>query len=155
MKWVFFLVVSFQAHSVTLISKSKYDYMEEVVKTSSCVLLSPHYQHEVSQIKKFDYSDKTGEEVIQIMLGDQEVFYTTYKSRPWSKVVAYRNRGSNWVYFNRRNNPRSMKSMVNTAIHEASHIVGFGHGGNNSQGKQNSVPYKIGKIAEKYAEDCK
>ena len=45
---------------------------------------------------------------------------------------------------------RSIDSIAQTLIHELAHSAGYGHGDNKKKGKQNTVPYKIPKIAKKY-----
>lgn len=150
-----FLVSLSSAHALNFTVRSQYTYMHETVELSRCVLSNQEYQSEIMSITEFDYSDHDGIQVLNNMFDDRQVIYSTYRSRnPWSRVIAYRNIGSSWVYFNRRRNPRPYRFMVNTAIHEASHVKGYGHGNNSSVGKEDSVPYKIGALAEKYVARC-
>lgn len=152
---VIFLLSSSTLFAQTFTVKSKYEYMKKTAALAKCVLLHTEYQAEIMAIEYFDYTNDDGVDVMNKMLGDYEAIFYTYKSRnPFSSVLAYVNNGSNKVYFNRRNNPRAYKYMVNTAIHEVSHIRGYSHGDNSSAGKGASVPYRIGKISEKYVRDC-
>jgi hypothetical protein len=47
-----------------------------------------------------------------------------------------------------------MQAMVNTALHECSHLAGYTHGDNSPVGKENSVPYWVGSKAEEVAVKC-
>lgn len=141
--------------------KSTLSWLAEVGKVANCVVKQPDFIKEVSEHKQFDYTSDSSKTVAEKMAKFTPVILTTY-TKNCSSAIAYRNVGSNIVYFNlgkncklQRLNPRAMKYMINTAIHERLHVVGYGHGDNNSKGKGNSVPYGVGDLAEKYADRCK
>jgi hypothetical protein len=52
---------------------------------------------------------------------------------------------------------RPTQDIVNTLVHELTHIVDkqhsytFGHGSNNPKGKEMTAPYLLGKLAQEYA----
>lgn len=128
-------------------------------KTANCVISNPAFLIEVSTIPKFDYSNDSGLEVSLSLQKDIKAHLTTYKPKIWnwnSRVIAYRNVGSNIIYFNVRKNPRSSESMTNTCTHELLHLLGYDHNGNGPEGdgRQFTVNYYIGRLAEKYVKDC-
>ena len=117
------------------------------IHANQCVE-SENFQREILKVGKFDYSNDTGAQVLTNLLKKEKtVFVDTYKSKnPWSKAIAYTS--GQFVYLNARKNPRDIAEMVNTLLHERCHVVGYSHVNNSSAGKENSVPYKIGSIAE-------
>jgi hypothetical protein len=135
--------------------KSSLPWMKSLGATAECVINNADFQKEVSAIEKFDYSTRKGKQVVADLAAMKGVEISTYKTKnPFSKTIAYTYGGAKTIYFNTRKNPRDFKEMVNTVVHEASHIVGYGHGNNSSVGKQKSVPYWVGAIAEKYVLHC-
>jgi hypothetical protein len=131
----------------------------ELSKTANCVLSDPAFLTEVATIPKFDYSKATGLEVSLSLQKPMEATLTTYSPKLWnwaSKVIAYRNVNSNIIHFNVRKNPRPTPEMVNTCMHELLHLLGYEHNGNGPEnaGKQFTVNYYVGRIAEKYVKDC-
>lgn len=133
----------------------KYTWVKEVVATANCVLHHKKFIEAVEAVDLFDYSDKNGKQVIAD-LHKSNCGIRTYKTKNiWSKVLATTySSDREYFYFNTRKNPRELKYMVNTAIHECLHLVGYGHGNNSSVGKQNSVPYGVGSMAEEVVEFC-
>lgn len=155
------VLVSYSLHAAVFnlhqgLTSSK-GWLGEVARVAECVVADKAFLYDVAQQSKFTHTDLTPYEVAKkIRNSTTPVKLTTYKTiNPWSKAIAYRNIGSDVVYFNLRKNPRELNEMVNTAIHEWLHVVGFDHGGNRKKGKQDSVNYKVGKIAEKYTGGCK
>jgi hypothetical protein len=135
--------------------KSSLPWMSSLGKTADCIIQNAEFRAEVSAIKVFDYSKRSGIQVIEDLSKMNDVAISTYRTKsPWSKTIAYTYGGAKTIYFNTRKNPRDVPSMINTVIHESTHIVGYGHGDNSSKGKGNSVPYKVGSIAEKYSGKC-
>jgi hypothetical protein len=79
--------------------------------------------------------------------------------RPWnpfSRVNGYFNPSKDalCIYLNKWNLNRSDRSVANTIIHEAIHVIDyarkdsyFGHGDNSSVGKKETAPWKISEIA--------
>lgn len=82
----------------------------------------------------------------------QAIEVRLYKPFWWrSKAIAY-TKGKNVIFINQyKLNERSATEYANTLVHEYLHIVGFGHGNNNPKGKEQSVPYRVGQLAEDYA----
>lgn len=130
--------------------KSSLKYLPEVIRISELVLSDEEFLKEVSLIKKFDGTTKSGLDVVVALKFGATATVTTYKTwSPWSKVIA--KTVGKTISFNTRNNPRDIAPMVNTLIHEYTHVLGFSHNGNSSVENQNSISYYIGDIAEKYA----
>lgn len=149
-----FIFLSFHADAAIGV-KSSLPWMKSLGTTAECVINNADFQKEVSAIEKFDYSTRNGKQVVADLVAMKDVSISTYKTKnPFSKTIAYTYGGAKVIYFNTRKNPRSFQSMINTVIHEASHIVGYGHGDNSSVGKGRSVPYWVGAIAEKYVLNC-
>lgn len=133
--------------------KSNLSYLQDVAVVANCVTTHPDFLKEVAAHKQFDFTAHSSFLVSQNIARLTPVILSTYK-KSFTKSIAYRNIGSNVLYFNTTKNPRSMRSMVNTACHERSHVVGYGHGDNSAKGKENSVPYSLGSLCEKYADKC-
>ncbi len=142
--------------SKTFHTEVKYDWAIETVRISNCVLNHPDFKKRVEAIDKFDYSDLNGVQVYAAYSNGSRVGLRVYKSKnPWSKAIAttYGN-DKEFFYLNTRKNPRDYGSMVNTSLHEAGHLKGFSHGDNSSVGKENSVNYKVGSIAQEVSAKC-
>jgi hypothetical protein len=136
-------------------TKSKLEWIKSLVLAANCVINSEAFLAEVAAHPKFDFTDKTSPEVVQVIRSLAPVNVATYYTKwRWSKTIA-----TTWVnepetlYLNLYKNPRPMPEMVNTLIHEGLHPE-FGHGSNWAGGKDNSVNYKAGEIAEKHTEKC-
>ena len=141
------------AQKITFSVKSTLPYLAETAKVAECVIHNEEFLKEVGAHKQFDYTKLTSPEVEKQLRTYKPIILSSYSKR-FTKAIAYRNTGDNVVYFNTYKNPRGMKEMVNTCIHEWAHVQDFGHGGNSSVGKDNSVNYGVGLIAEKYVERC-
>ena len=113
------------------------------------------FQNELSAIEKFDFSDDNGSQVLEKLMSNSKTI-TTYRTKnPFSKAIAttYSTDKEN-MYLNTRKNPREYKFMINTVVHEFLHLVGYSHNDNNPIGKENSVNYYVGSLAEKYSKGC-
>lgn len=134
--------------------KSSLAWVQRTSVIADCVLSSKEFESAMKLVSSFDMSDDTGEQVLKKMKSVKAVLSTYRTKNPLSKAIAYRNKGKNVVYFNTRRNPRAMGKMVNTSCHELSHVADYGHGNNSSRGKENTVPYKVGKICENVYMAC-
>lgn len=117
---------------------------------------NPDFQIEVGSFPKYTHTASSPAEVMHAIRDLPSSRISTYRTRsPWSKVLAttYASDRST-LYLNLRKNPRPMPEMVNTVIHEGLHLAGFSHGDNSPAGKQDSVNYRVGAIAEKYVPEC-
>lgn len=147
---------------VYFVNKSNFDWLEKTAKVSNCVLNNKQFQSKIKSINKFDYTSDSGGEVLSKYLsGGQSTLFTYRSLNPWTKVIAYTLTGNkNDIFYNTRKlndsngNPREIKLMVNTTIHERGHLVGYGHGNNSSHQKDNSVPYLVGSESENFVEGC-
>lgn len=150
-----FLII-FNANAITFInSKWSPNWQLKIIPIANCVIKNEKFLKEISEIERFDYSKAKGSDVVNALKKDITIKNTTYKSWNWRSNVNAYTKGSNPVVnWNVRNNPRSLPEMINTEIHEGLHILQFFHGNNYSTGKENTVNYKVGKIAEKYVGEC-
>lgn len=117
---------------------------------------STSFKVELARVEKFDYTQDSGRDVLRKLSEHPQCVIRTYATKnPFSKVIATTYSANNVdLYFNLRKNPRPVASMINTAVHECSHLFGYSHGSNSNVGKENSVPYKIGVIAQKHVDQC-
>lgn len=132
--------------------KSSLNYLPEVIRIADCVTNLKSFQDEVGSIEKFTSSNDNGTLVVSKMMTSKKAIVRHYTKRA-SKVTA--KTVGDEVYFNRKMNPRALTSMVNTAIHERLHVLGYHHKGNYPKKNKESVPYKVGDISEKYIQQCK
>lgn len=142
---------------VIFTTSSSLQWMKDLAKSADCVIRNEQFLKEVELFPKYTHTTKTPKEVADSLRAPKPVILSTYRTKnPLSKVIATTyNNDRTHVYFNLRKNPRAIKGMLNTSIHEKTHLLGHSHGDNSSIGKGDSVPYRLGKIAEKYSEICK
>jgi hypothetical protein len=137
--------------------RSKLPWMKEVGAVTNCVIGLEAFQKEIKAVGSFTFTTHNGDQVAQNLNKAAAVFSTYRSANPLSKATSYTVK--NEVYFNLRKNPRTLSSMVNTGVHEAAHVAGYGHGDNDiskdTERKARSVPYLLGDMAEKYVETCK
>jgi hypothetical protein len=155
--FLFSLLIAINVHAAPYSVKSSLKWVKQLADVSNCVIKNEEFLKEVEAFPKYDFTTKTSKEVAQAYRSSAPSVISTYKTKnPWSKAIATTYTGdSKTIYLNLRKNPRPLKEMVNTAIHERGHGLGFSHGDNSSWGKENSVNYRVGLIAEKYVEKCK
>jgi hypothetical protein len=142
---------------VVFTTNSNLSWMHDLVKVANCITNNQDFLAEVLAVKSYTYTNATSRQVYESILNPKPVFLSTYSTRnPFSRVIATTYSSEpNAVYFNLRKNPREMSDMANTAIHEGlGHIQGWSHGDNSPIGKSESIPWKLGEIAEKYTEVC-
>lgn len=135
---------------------SKNESLKHSVKIANCVVRSESFLKELSRFPKYDFTTSTPDEVEQAFRKIKSIKVATYQTKnPWSKALATTyasDRETVWI--NSRQLPRDLPSLVNTLIHEGSHLIGFSHGDNSPVGKQKSVPYGVGEIAERHITPC-
>ena len=100
--------------------------------------------------------------IVSAIIRDADLVMTIkyYRSKnPWSWAVAYVNPAQpSTLYLNTRKfEAGTIAGYTNTLIHETIHaldsqntVYHFGHGENDSDGKENTAPYWIGCLAERY-----
>lgn len=133
------------------------EWIQKGIKTATCVTTLPSFLNELIQIQSFDMSEDTGAQVATNLIKDEAVQVGTYATWwPWSAANGYRDPASNQVFINTRKDPWAWSpgQLTNFLIHERSHFFGYGHGDNSPVGKENTVPYKVGSLAEKHVEGC-
>jgi len=131
---------------------SNYIWMRDLCKEANKIMHNDSFRSEVINTNEFIYTSDNGFTVYEKLTIPYVTVIRIYTSKnPWSSAIATTFTGDKEnIYLNTRRNPRPMPEMVNTAIHERLHSFGYGHGSNSPVGKENSVNYKVGSIAEKY-----
>jgi hypothetical protein len=145
------VIWSFAPETAVFHVRSTLPYISKVADVGNCIVKKPEFLAEVAAFPKYDYTTMSPTEVAHKLKEFHSVTLSTYW-KPVTKSIAYTVK--NTTYFNTARNPRPIPEMANTAIHEWTHVLGFGHGDNWSKGKENSVPYRVGSIAEKYVGGC-
>jgi hypothetical protein len=135
------------------IARSSLDYIKKVASVTNCVIKNEDFLKEVESFPKYTFTTKTPKEVADSLRNMKTVTLSTFQTKnPFSAAIASTINGT--VYFNTRRNPRTMNEMLNTSIHEGLHVNGYSHGDNFPKGKEDSVNYRVGMIAEKYLSKC-
>lgn len=134
--------------------KSKLPFIHDIAKIANCLLTKEAFFKEIESFPKYDYTTDSSILVAKALAFRTPVVVSTY-CKKFTKTLAYRNVGSNVLYINTCKQWGISPDLLNTLWHERSHVVGYGHGDNSSKGKQKSVPYGTGNMAEKYFAECK
>jgi hypothetical protein len=131
--------------------KSSLSLIERVAECANAVSKDKTFKDEIMKKCNFDYTQDKGKHVFERMVNHHCVI-RSYKTRnPWSKVNATTYKSNDVdLYLNMRKK-RTLAQWVGTTHHECSHNYGYSHGDNNPKGKQNSVPYWLGALAEQRA----
>lgn len=139
------------------VNSSSLDWVKETIRIANCVTNEPNFHKEILDNGKYMHFEGENKDIVKALLSSVRAEVGTYYKR-FTKAIAYRNVGSNKIWFNRyKAKATSMKGKLETMIHERLHVLGFGHKGN-SRNKYNnieSVPYKVAKIAGGWYETCK
>lgn len=139
------------------VNASTLEWVKDTIKIANCVTNEPNFHKEVLENGKYEHFDGDNQDIVDALLSSKKAEVGTYYKR-FTKAVAYRNPGTNKIWFNRKFSKNSSgASKLNTMIHERLHVLGFGHKGNSKYKYNNveSVPYKVGKIAQGWYETCK
>jgi hypothetical protein len=119
---------------------------------------------EIESHSKFDYTKYTPKQISNFMKNKKKVVGVKLYCPPFYQhkyTNAYTDpRYPNTLFYNSKKLWRSVGNMVNTIVHEYVHTVDFtedgnvnvdyGHGTQTSSGKENSAPYWIGNLSEKF-----
>lgn len=137
-------------------SESSLSWIAKAIEIADCVTVNKDFHNDILDNGEFTHYTGSSQAIIDSLMSSTTARVGSYYK--WkSKAVAYRNQGSDKIWFNRYHAKRSINQKVNTMIHERLHVLGYGHKGNKSYKYNNlsSVPYKVGKIGERYSEGCK
>ncbi len=162
LKILLLLAFSLNAGADVFTVRSSLPEFKEVARKANCIVKNPAFLAEIGAVAKFTHTPKSTPQVVEAIKAYKAAIISTYYKKysvfpRLTKTLAYRNtkgKETNVIYFNTAKFPRSEKSMINTAVHEWLHVSGFGHGDNSPRGKEKSVPYLVGDIAEKYLGAC-
>lgn len=146
------------AHEVFKV-RSSLSFIRKTARVANCVVNLKSFQKEVELVTKFDFSAASGTEVMQsLLLGS--CIASTYKTRvsPYMckvKATTYKS-DKKAFYINLRGCVFTSRvaPLVNTYVHECLHLRGYSHGSNSRKGKENSVNYKVGAIAQLHVKEC-
>lgn len=106
-----------------------------------------HSGQHLNQSQQFDFTTDGPDAIRKKMEQAQSVRVDLYRPWwPWSKAVAFYDPSG--IKLNTYSIERPDCQVINTLVHEWFHSLGYGHGSNFSHGKDNSVPYFMGKRAE-------
>lgn len=138
------------------IAKSSLAWVIDLVDRANCIINNEEFIKEVEGFPGFTFTEATPGQVAASLRSMGPFTISTYKARIGSKVIATTySSDKTTLYLNLRKNPRDIASMGNTVLHEGLHLAGYSHGNNSSVGKQDSINYRVGSIAEKYITLCK
>lgn len=140
---------------VTGFSSSEYPEMKEALIYSFKYQSSGEYKNMVQNKTNWTYTELSGPQIYTKMLSylnlNQTYEIGAYRTvNPWSSALAKTVNGK--VYLNTRKS-WDMPQYGDTITHELMHIMGFSHGDNSPEGKENSVPYFIGYQTKAYIEN--
>jgi len=105
---------------------------------------------------RVDILRKISDEIVERVTKRNPVMIKAYRTfNPWSAAIAMTKKSEPGViYINTRKIARRDEAdYINTLVHEFMHIVGYSHGSNSPKGKEDSVPYRMGSIAEDWARE--
>jgi hypothetical protein len=130
-------------------------WVKDLVSVANCVMNLPEFWAEVEVYPKFTFTSDDSKLVsarLRHLPAHEVKLYMT--KNPLSSAIAYVVPSRpHEVNLNTRKHPREMSAMVATITHEYSHPE-YGHGDNSPKGKEDSVPYAIGRIAQKHSSKC-
>jgi hypothetical protein len=134
--------------------------LHRAASLAESILNNPEFHAEIVKESHFSYTDHTPFKVLHKIRVEIEakngrrnelVSVDTYRPAwPWSAAIAKTVKGR--ISLNERKIP-SMSELeyVGTLVHEFMHVIGYGHGNNSPKGKEQSVPYRVGKLAYLFA----
>lgn len=141
-----------------------YPWLQKVADKANCVYNQPGLISEIAHAKKFTHTTLTPAQVAKKLTSPNPVILASYwyrgflgRTNVWATTYSS---DTKHVYFNiykwGKNPTRNLDDAVETALHEWSHLNGFGHGDNSgSQARVNAVPIYLEAIAKRRVKDCK
>lgn len=135
---------------------NKYPWLSKSIDCAHKIINSDLFRNQIKAIKQFDYAPTTtnGAMVLDRLNTAKTVSVRMYYKR-FGSAIAYTYYDAAEIYLNTKWK-RPISEIVNTLVHESTHTVGYSHGDNYAAGKQNSIPYKLGDVAESVAKElCK
>lgn len=139
---------------VIFTGKTDLEWLQTAIKSGNCVVNVPKFYEEIAKVENYDETDLTPKQISEKISESTNTIAVYSYVRYFSKVIAKFQYGN--IYLNSRKQVRKPEYNANTIVHEWTHSLGFTHDGNYAKGQQDTVPYKVGDIAEKiYLEFCK
>lgn len=126
-------------------------FISENAKLAARALASPQLLAKV-RAATFDFTDQTGARIAErLMTTAALTLKVGFYYRPWpAPSIAKEIAGG--VTFNTAKRGYGAGSPGNIA-HEAMHVLGYSHDGNQEEGNENTVPYRIGEWVESAVAD--
>lgn len=120
--------------------------LEAIGEAIDCIR-NPELAEVVAQ-QNFLFTDLSGAEVADKFANASDVVTVEFRKHwnPWSSEIARRD--GERIILNTRAHPRPKEAVFATLVHEYSHVLGFTHPFYYSKERDQSVPYKIERIAE-------
>ncbi len=109
------------------------------------------FKGDIVRKKDFDFTTDTLDEILKRLEEKVSLKVGTFVPTERQMVTVAYHRGGK-AYFNSHKLERKTCSMINTLVHEYMHFVGYSHGDNSPEGKENSVPYYFGNRAQELCE---
>ena len=135
-------------------NKTTLPWLNEVERVANCLKGNHGFYEEIESTTFLETNGKTSKEIAE----DVKVMapgLNTYSKFSVYKVLGTYSVKDNEVLYRLQANPRAVPAMVNTAYHEGLHLKGYFHKGNFAKGDNlKTVPFKVGEIAERRAEEC-
>jgi hypothetical protein len=140
---------------VIFTAKSTLQWVKDLADVANCVAGNEAFYQEIAAFPDYDFTDMSSLDVANAYRNMKPIDIRTYWYFMKSVIATTYTTNETSIYLNTRSNPRPMPEMINTTFHEGGHLIGFSHGDNKPFGKENSVNYRVGSIAVKYAEGCR
>ncbi len=109
------------------------------------------FKGDIIRKKDFDYTTDSLNEILKRLEDKVRLKVSTFEPSSRQMVTVAFHKGGT-AYFNEHKLERKTCSMINTLVHEYMHFVGYSHGDNSPEGKENSVPYYFGNRAQELCE---
>jgi predicted SprT family Zn-dependent metalloprotease len=138
------------------VNESSLEWVSKLIDVTDCTTKLDSFHKDIIDNNKYEHYEGSNEKIVKDLKSDVKAHVGTYYKR-FTRARAYRNVGSNKIWLNRAKISGKIDvDLVNTMIHERLHVLGYQHKGNNKYKYNNveSVPYKVGKISEKYSQEC-
>lgn len=147
------LVITTTTFAGVFTMKTSLQGLDQATKSAECVLKNEKFHAEILATK-FDQTTKTPTQIVTDLKSGKPAFLRHYRTiNPKSSATAHTVKDE--IYFNKWNFSGKPLIVMNTTIHEYMHVLGYSHKGNRPKGLENTVPYKVGNMSEKYYEICK
>jgi hypothetical protein len=136
--------------------ESSLSWIKEAVRIADCATKNKDFHREILSVESYEHYEGEAKAIVESLVSPTIARVGTYSKR-FTKARAYRKVGDNKIWVNRKKISKADAAFLNTMVHERLHVLGYKHKGNDryQYNNENSVPYKVGRIAQNYFEVCK